>query len=79
MNALKTEFQFYIDNQEKLVKKYDGKFIIIKGEEVLGDYDDEDAAIVEALKKHKPGTFMVRRVGPGKENYTQTFRSRVVI
>ena len=79
MDALKTEFQFYIDNQKELVEKYDGKFIVIKGEEVLGDYDDEDTAIIEALKEHKPGTFMVHKVGPGKENYTQTFRSRVVI
>ena len=79
MDALKTEFQFYINNQEELVEKYDGKFIIIKGEKVLGDYDDEDTAIIETLKEHKPGTFMVHKVGPGEENYTQTFRSRVVI
>ena len=79
MHALKTEFQFYINNQEELVEKYDGKFIVINGEEVLGDYDNEDTAIIETLKEHKPGTFMVHEVGPGEENYTQTFRSRVVI
>ena len=79
MNTLKTEFQFYIDNQEKLVKKYDRKFIVIKGKEVLGAYDNEDTAIIETLKKHKPGTFMVHKVGPGKENYTQTFHSRVAM
>ena len=79
MDALRTEFQFYIDNQKELVEKYEGKFIVIKGDEVLGDYDNEDAAIAETLKKHKPGTFMVHKVGPGEENYTQTFRSRVVI
>lgn len=77
-SPLEKEFQFYLDNQEEMVTKYDGKFIVIKGGEVLGAYDDELSAITETRKAHEIGTFLVQEVSKGKNAYTQTFHSRVV-
>lgn len=77
--ALEKEFNFYIKNQAELLKKYEGKFIVIKGEEVVGVYDSELSAYTEAQKKHELGTFLIQQCLPGKENYTQTFHSRVGI
>lgn len=74
---LQKAFQFYLDNQKELVKKYNGKYIVIKGDKVLGSHDDEIAAIKETSKKHELGTFLVQYVEPGAESYTQTFHSRV--
>lgn len=75
---LKQEFQYYIDNQNELVKKYRGKFIVIKDKQVIGVYDTEIEAYTESVKAHELGTFLIQECQPGEENYTQTFRSRVI-
>jgi hypothetical protein len=77
MTDLRSEFHYYIENQKKLVKKYNGKFIVIQNNAVIGAYDSEIEAIKETVKKHKLGTFLVQKCSPGTESYTQTFHSRV--
>ena len=42
---LDKEFQYYLDNQSNLVKKYDGRYIMIVSEKVVGDYDDYSQAL----------------------------------
>jgi hypothetical protein len=73
------EFEYYLKNQTDLVKKYNGKFIVIANEQVVGAYGTELEAISEASKNYSMGTFLVQKCEPGKENYTQTFHSRVAI
>ena len=77
-NQLEKEFAYYLDHQDEMVKKYDGKYIVIKDSKVLGDYDDELIAITETQKSHELGTFLVQLVSKGTSAYTQTFHSRVV-
>jgi len=36
--TLDREFEFYVDNQTELVKKYNGRFLVIHNKEVFGDY-----------------------------------------
>jgi hypothetical protein len=76
--SLRDEFQFYLDHQDELLKKYEGKYIVIKNGEVLGAYDNELAAITKTQKSHPLGTFLVQLVSRGPDAYTQTFHSRVV-
>lgn len=64
-------FYYYINNQDKLVKKYNGKILIINNCSVVGVFDNDLTAIKEAFKKYKPGDFLIHTCGPGKENYTQ--------
>lgn len=75
---LEREFEYYLQHQNDLVKRYNGKFIVIKDEKVIGVYDNELEAIKETSKHHELGTFLVQKCEPGKESYTQTFHSRVV-
>lgn len=77
-NALEKEFKFYLNHQDEMVKKYDGKVVVIKDGVVLGSYDDELDAVTETRKDHTLGTFLVQRVSPGADAYSQTFRSRAV-
>ena len=77
-NSLQQEFKFYIEHQDEMVKKYDGKFIVIKDGLVLGAFDDELTAGTETRKAHELGTFLVQRVSPGDAAYSQTFHSRVI-
>lgn len=75
---LDKEFQYYIDHQVELVEKYLGKFLVIKDLSVIGVYNTEIEAYSETIKKHELGTFLIQECQPGDENYTQTFRSRVI-
>jgi hypothetical protein len=74
---LEKEFQYYLDHQEELVKKYNKKFIVIKGGKVLGSYNSDLEAIQETTKEHKLGTFLVQKCEPGQNSYTQSYHSRV--
>ena len=74
---LEREFDYYLRNQDELIQKFSGKFIVIKDEAVIGAYHAELEAIKEASKHNELGTFLVQKCEPGSENYTQTFHSRV--
>lgn len=76
-SPLQREFDYYVENQAELVKKYNGRFIVIKNREVIGVYDDQITAVRETAKEHELGTFLVQKVEPGAASYTQTFHSRV--
>jgi hypothetical protein len=74
---LEKEFKYYLDHQDELVEKYNGKFVVIKDLKVIGAYDVELDAIRETAKHYELGTFLVQKCEPGKAGYTQTFHSRV--
>ena len=74
---LAKEFKYYLENQDKLVDKYNGKVIVIKNCDVIGVYDTELEAVNETSKTEEIGTFLVQKCEPGTESYTQMFHSRV--
>ena len=76
---LEKEFEYYLAHQAELVEKYRDKYVAIKGGKVLGAYDNELAAVAETQKTEELGTFLVQLVTEGRDAYTQTFHSRVVI
>lgn len=76
-DPLEKDFEYYLKHQDELVRKYNGKYVVIKNQEVLDAYDDIETAVNETAKNHELGTFLVQRCSPGKEDYTQTFHSRV--
>ncbi|KAA6300592.1 MAG: hypothetical protein EZS26_003252 [Candidatus Ordinivivax streblomastigis] len=75
---LQEQFNWYIENQEELVKKYNGKVIVIKDKTVVGAYENEYEALVESEKQYQIGTFLIQKCSPGTEAYTQNFSSRVI-
>lgn len=76
---LKKEFEYYLANQKELVRKYDGRFIVIKNQKVIGNYGSEPEAYIEAQKQNELGTFLIQKCTSGKDSYTQTFHSRVLV
>ena len=75
---LKKAFKYYLDHQAELVAQYEGKFIVIKDETVIGEFDSELQAVQETAKIHPLGTFLVQKCERGQESYTHVFHSRVV-
>ncbi|MDR1722693.1 MAG: DUF5678 domain-containing protein [Tannerella sp.] len=67
---LKDLFLWYLANQDRLVKRYNGKYVAISGNKVVGSYDSDCKAVAETEKKYPLGTFIVQKCTPGTEAYT---------
>ena len=78
MKKLEKEFNYYLEHQDELVKKYKGKFVVIENQNVIGAFNTELEAIEETVKKYELGTFLVQKCEPGSESYSQTYHSRVL-
>ncbi len=76
MQQLRDEFEYYLEHQSVLAERYNGKFIVIKNQEVLGEYDDQMDAINVTAQEHDLGTFLVQKCDPDPESTMQTFHSR---
>lgn len=66
------ELNFFVKNQERLVKEHLGKALAIKGEDILGVYDSPLEAYLEMQRRQQLGTVMIQVCTPGPEAYTVT-------
>lgn len=73
------EFEYFKANQEDLVRQHEGKVLSIKGEKVIGVYNNALEAYIESSKDHKIGSFMIQPCKPGPEAYTVTISSSELI
>lgn len=78
MEKLEKEFNYYLEHQDELIREYNGKFVVIKDDAVIGEYESELEAVEETSKRHELGTFLVQKCVPGSESYTHTYHSRVM-
>lgn len=60
---LSTEIAAYEARRVELEKTYPGKFVVFKGEELIGAWDTFDAAASEAVNRFGRGPYMIRQVG----------------
>ena len=60
------EFDWYLENEQKLLHRYPGRHIVIKDQQVIADYDSDVVAWRTTLKHHKPGTFIIHHCVPMK-------------
>lgn len=74
-----TELNFFINNQNKLIRKYLNKILVIKDDEVIGVYDTPLEAYTETQKEHELGTFFIQPCEKGPEAYTVTLSSHKIL
>jgi hypothetical protein len=74
---LEKELNFYISHQKELIESYNGKFLVIVGEDVVGVFESEIEAYNESKVNYTPGSFLIQRCSPGNTDYSTTFYSRV--
>ena len=77
--SLNKEYEYFNTNRGLLVKKYRGKFIVIKNQNVIGAYGSEEDAYSTTVKEHSLGTFLIQKCLPEAEIPPQIFHSRVII
>lgn len=76
---LMKELEFYIQHQTELVEKYRGRFLVIVGEDVVGDYTTRHEAYWESRDRFPLGTFLIQLCMPGEDNYIKTFHHHVKV
>ncbi len=62
MEKLINEYEWYLCNKKKLLKKYLNKYLIIKDNTIINSCDNYDEARQKALKKYKIGDFIIQQV-----------------
>lgn len=72
-----TELKYFIQHQDELVRQYEGKVLVLKGEQVVGVYKSSLEAYIEAQKEYPLGTFMIQPCEAGPQAYTVTINSLV--
>jgi hypothetical protein len=72
MSYIDDQFQFFVDNQEKLVNKHEGKVIVLHDRKVRGAFDDYLEAYLYGKKHFEPGSFIVQKCIRGDAAYTAT-------
>ena len=70
-----TELNYFIANQDELVKKHRGKVLVIKGKRLLGVYPTALKEYLATKADHEPGSFMLQPCEPGPDAYTVTIAS----
>lgn len=66
-------FKYYLENQDALVKQYEGKYIIITKDGVMGAFDTVRDGYDMALNRFGKGNFMLQLCTSGDKAYSQRF------
>lgn len=64
VEALKEELAFYESQKDQLLMAHGGKFVLIKGRELLGVFDKQEQAYAEGLNRLGNTPFLIRHVVP---------------
>lgn len=66
------ELEFFVANQEALVAKHLGRYLVIRGEEVVDVHDTALDAFLAAQRRFEPGSYMIQHCEAGPGAYTVT-------
>jgi hypothetical protein len=62
VDVLKQEMETYEAHKDEMLQSSPGKYVLIKGSEIVGLYEREEDAFKEAYKRFRLDAFMVQRV-----------------
>lgn len=75
---LDAEYKYYLEHQQELLELYRGRFVVIVGDDVVGNYGTQAEAYLNSIKDYELGTFLIQECTDGTSGYTQTYHSRVI-
>ncbi len=74
---LEKEFEYYINHRSELLPKYENKYIVIVGENVVGVYDNAADALFDSDKKYQPGHYLLHLCLADNSDYNVRPYSRI--
>jgi len=63
-DLLNLQHNFFLQNEQMLIEKYGGQFIVIHDEKVADSFGSERAAYIYSVQHFKIGTFLIRQIKP---------------
>jgi hypothetical protein len=69
---LDQEIAYYQAHLDQWLKDYPGKYVSIKGEEVVGFFNSRDEALTETVNRYGIGSYLIRQIGEGSISYINT-------
>jgi len=73
---IKSDFEYYIANQEEIVKDHLGEFVVIKDSAIVGYYEKELKAF-ESMVGNELGSFIVKKCQQPGTDIVTYYNSRV--
>ncbi|MDR2052346.1 MAG: hypothetical protein LBP80_02950 [Treponema sp.] len=74
------ESAYFEENIKALRDKYKGRYVVISGDTLVGDYDSDETAYAGAIAaKLEPGEFMIKFVPEAGPVQVQRFTSLVYV
>ena len=64
---LRKEYDFYLREKDRILSDYAGRYVVIVGEKLIGDYATQIEAINATVKTHALGSFLVKLVKANEE------------
>lgn len=77
-SPLLREYRWYRANQEELVNRYLGRYLVIVNETIIGDYSSVGVAYRTTSKVQEPGTFLIQFCKPKSEERPVIIRNHVI-
>lgn len=65
--TLMEEYEYFESTREDLAKEHAGKYVAIKGTEILGFYRDYMEAARALYPEHKQGSVFIQEIKSGKD------------
>jgi|GEM_PF-2764201 len=53
------EIEYYKSNRKEFLQQYNGKYLLIKGQQVIGVFNSNTEAQAEGASLHEVGTFII--------------------
>jgi hypothetical protein len=74
-----TEFNFFIENQERLVQQHGGKVLVIEGKSIAGVFETAGEAFENLKSENRLGKAMIQPCLPGRDAFTISVASVGVV
>ena len=63
LSKLAGEAEFLDQNRDEFLERFPGKFLLIKGRKLQGQFNTREEAIQAGVRKYGLGSFLVRQAG----------------
>jgi hypothetical protein len=73
--ALHAEFAYYVKNHEALAKQYEGRYIVIKNQNVIADYATHSEAYLAIKNQNLLGNCIIQLCSADPAAHTLYFHS----
>ena len=74
---MKEDFLYFLDHQSELAQLYNGKYIAIHSQQVVGAYRHPDEAFQKTVQEFDEGSFIIQLCEEGEECCTITINHAI--